>query len=107
MCWPSRRSSYRWRRTCGPWTRRCSGRSRSACGWRARSMSELRLEREGAVAIVTLTRAAKLNALTRAMLDGLRAAADELEREEACRVVILTGDGTKAFCAGADIAEWG
>jgi enoyl-CoA hydratase len=70
-------------------------------------MSELRLEREGAVAIVTLTRAAKLNALTRAMLDGLLAAADELEREEACRVVILTGDGTKAFCAGADIAEWG
>jgi enoyl-CoA hydratase len=70
-------------------------------------MSELRLEREGAVAIVTLTRAAKLNALTRAMLDGLLAAADELERDEACRVVILTGDGTKAFCAGADIAEWG
>jgi enoyl-CoA hydratase len=70
-------------------------------------MSELRLEREGAVAIVTLTRAAKLNALTRAMLDGLLAAADELERDESCRVVILTGDGTKAFCAGADIAEWG
>jgi len=70
-------------------------------------MSELRLEREGAVAIVTLTRAAKLNALTRAMLDGLLAAADELERDDACRVVILTGDGTKAFCAGADIAEWG
>ncbi len=70
-------------------------------------MSELRLEREGAVAIVTLTRAAKLNALTRAMLDGLLAAADELERDEACRVVILTGDGAKAFCAGADIAEWG
>ena len=34
-------------------------------------MSELRLEREGPLAIVTLMRAAKLNALTRAMLDGL------------------------------------
>ena len=37
------------------------------------TMSELRLEREGPLAIVTLMRAAKLNALTRAMLDGLLA----------------------------------
>ena len=70
-------------------------------------MSELRLEREGPLAIVTLMRAPKLNALTRAMLDGLVAMADEIERDDACRVVILTGDGTKSFCAGADIAEWG
>ena len=41
------------------------------------------------------------------MLDGLVAVADEIERDDACRVVILTGDGPKAFCAGADIAEWG
>ena len=70
-------------------------------------MSELKLEREGHLAIVTLLRAPKLNALTRAMLDGLAAMADEIERDDACRVVILTGDGTKSFCAGADIAEWG
>ena len=70
-------------------------------------MSELRLEREGPLAIVTLMRAPKLNALTRAMLDGLVAMADEVERDDACRVVILTGDGAKSFCAGADIAEWG
>ena len=70
-------------------------------------MSELRLEREGPVAIVTLMRAAKLNALTRAMLDGLVAMADKIERDDACRVVILTGEGPKSFCAGADIAEWG
>ena len=70
-------------------------------------MSELSLVREGPLAIVTLMRAAKLNALTRAMLDGLAALADEIERDDDCRVVILTGDGPKAFCAGADIAEWG
>ena len=70
-------------------------------------MSELRLDRDGPVAIVTLMRAAKLNALTSGMLGGLLAAADELERDEACRVVILTGDGAKSFCAGADIAECG
>jgi enoyl-CoA hydratase len=70
-------------------------------------MPELSLAREGPIALVTLSRAAKLNALTRAMLDGLVALADEIERDDACRVVILTGDGPKAFCAGADIAEWG
>ena len=69
-------------------------------------MSELRVEREGPLAIVTLARAAKLNALTFPMLDGL-AAADAIEADDACRAVILTGDGAKAFCAGADIAEWG
>lgn len=69
-------------------------------------MPELRLDRAGPVATVTLARAAKLNALTGAMLTGLMAIADELERDDACRVVILTGEGGKAFCAGADIAEW-
>jgi enoyl-CoA hydratase len=70
-------------------------------------MAELRVEREGPVAVVTLARAAKLNALTRAMLGALVEAADEIERDDACRVAILTGEGPKAFCAGADIAEWG
>jgi enoyl-CoA hydratase/carnithine racemase len=70
-------------------------------------MSELRIEREGPLAIVTLTRAAKLNALTFAMLDGLVVAADAIEADDGCRVVVLTGEGSKAFCAGADIAEWG
>ena len=70
-------------------------------------MSELRVEREGSLAIVTLARATKLNALTFAMLDGLTAAADAIEADNGCRAVILTGDGSKAFCAGADIAEWG
>ena len=70
-------------------------------------MSELRVEREGSLAIVTLARATKLNALTFAMLDGLAATADAIEADNGCRAVILTGDGSKAFCAGADIAEWG
>jgi enoyl-CoA hydratase len=70
-------------------------------------MAELRLERDGPVAVVTLARPAKLNALTRAMLEALVEAAGEIERDDACRVAILTGEGGKAFCAGADIAEWG
>ena len=41
------------------------------------------------------------------MLEQLEAAAARLEREDAVRVVLLTGEGEKAFCAGADIADWG
>lgn len=67
----------------------------------------VRLEMEGAIATVTLARAAKLNALTTVMLEQLEAAAARLEREDAVRVVLLTGEGEKAFCAGADIADWG
>lgn len=67
----------------------------------------VRVEIDGAIATVTLARAAKLNALTTAMLEQLEAAAARLEREAAVQVVLLTGEGEKAFCAGADIADWG
>ena len=67
----------------------------------------VRIEIEGAVATVTLDRAEKLNALTTVMLEQLEAAAARLEREAAVQVVLLTGEGEKAFCAGADIADWG
>lgn len=67
----------------------------------------VRLERLGPVATLTLARAEKLNALTGAMLAELARVADELERDDGVLAVILTGDGGKAFCAGADIAEWG
>ena len=62
--------------------------------------------RDGHVAHVTLARAAKLNALTPAMLDELEAIARMLEADTEVRVVVLTGTGEKAFCVGADINEW-
>ncbi len=67
----------------------------------------IHLERNGAVAVLTLARPAKLNALTQAMVERLERLADELDRDEAIRAVILTGTGERAFCAGADIADWG
>jgi enoyl-CoA hydratase/carnithine racemase len=71
-------------------------------------MAELvRLEVDGFVATVTLARPEKLNALTSGMLAELEAIAAGLERRDDVRVVLLTGDGPKAFCAGADIADWG
>lgn len=68
--------------------------------------SFVHLERDGAVATVTLNRPAKLNSLTPAMLDQLEQAARELDADAEVRVVILTGGGEKAFCVGADINEW-
>jgi enoyl-CoA hydratase len=68
---------------------------------------EIRLDREGATAVVTIARAAKLNALTSAMIASLADVAGALDRDTVIRTVILTGEGSKAFCAGADIADWG
>ncbi len=64
------------------------------------------LVRDGYVAVVTLTRPAKLNSLTPSMLDELERIAREIEASADIRVVILTGAGEKAFCVGADINEW-
>jgi enoyl-CoA hydratase/carnithine racemase len=66
----------------------------------------VRLAVEGSIATVTLARPVKLNALNRSMLARLEALAAELDARDAVRVVVLSGDGPKAFCAGADIDEW-
>jgi enoyl-CoA hydratase len=65
----------------------------------------LHVERDGAVAIVTIDRRPVLNALDRETIDGLRRILLDLKRDEATRSVILTGAGEKAFVAGADIQE--
>jgi enoyl-CoA hydratase len=63
----------------------------------------IRVEREEAVAIVTIDRQEAMNALDVATLTELRDRLHELASDEAARVVILTGAGEKAFVAGADI----
>ena len=68
--------------------------------------SRIRLAVEGSVAIITLARADKLNALDLDMLGDLSVILDRVEADSAVRVVILTGEG-KAFSAGGDIAAWG
>jgi enoyl-CoA hydratase/carnithine racemase len=63
------------------------------------------VERRDAVAVVTLNRPEKRNAINRAMSTALAAAMEELEADEMVRVIVLTGAGDKAFCAGADMSE--
>lgn len=61
---------------------------------------------ENKIAVVTLNRPAKLNALNKDTLAELHAAFTDLENNEAVQAIILTGSGEKAFVAGADIAEF-
>ena len=69
-------------------------------------MSEfIKVERDGALAIVTVNRPDKLNALNAQIVAELGAAMRELDRDNGVRGVVLTGAGEKAFVAGADIAE--
>ena len=60
---------------------------------------------ERGVATVTLNRPEARNALTRAMRRQLLAALERLRDDSEVRVVILTGAGEKAFCAGGDLSE--
>ncbi len=69
------------------------------------AFDNLLLERDGAIAIVTVNRPKVLNALNAQTLDELRRAMLELGQDESARAVILTGAGEKAFVAGADINE--
>ncbi|WP_280154195.1 enoyl-CoA hydratase-related protein [Piscinibacter sp. XHJ-5] len=71
-------------------------------------MTELlvQIRRHEDVAVVTLARPAKLNALTPAMLDELESAARSIDSDPAVRIVVLTSATDKAFCVGADINEW-
>src|ERR687889_1079233 len=58
---------------------------------------------EGAVALVTLNRPEKRNALNDALVGGLKDALRRADADEAVRVVLLTGEGTD-FCSGADLS---
>ena len=65
----------------------------------------LLLERDAAVATVTINRPKVLNALNAQTLDELRRAMLDLKRDPSIHVVILTGAGDRSFVAGADINE--
>ena len=58
---------------------------------------------EGAVALITLNRPDKRNALNDELIDGLKRALHQAEAEAAVRVVVITGAGAD-FCSGADLS---
>jgi enoyl-CoA hydratase len=73
------------------------------------SSSFVRVELPGAghdgVALVTIDRPEALNALTFAIVGQIATALEALDADPACRAVVLTGSGERAFAAGADIKE--
>jgi enoyl-CoA hydratase len=69
------------------------------------SFDNLLLERDAAIAVVTINRPKVLNALNAATLDELQRVVLDLGQDASIRAVILTGAGDKSFVAGADINE--
>jgi len=70
------------------------------------SYETLLLERRGRVAIITINRPDKRNALNIKTREEGAALLDELSADRSVGVVVFTGAGDKAFIAGADIAEF-
>lgn len=56
------------------------------------------------VAVITLNRPERLNALSFGLVDELHGALDEIHRDNDCRAVVLTGAG-KGFCSGLDLTS--
>ena len=70
-------------------------------------MSEaILVERDGAIATVTLNRPERLNALDKAMWSRLGSTLQALDSDASLRCIVLRGAGDRAFAAGADISEF-
>jgi len=67
----------------------------------------VRLEKRDSIAVAVFDNPRKGNALSREMLDDLAQVATKLESDRSLRAAVITGEGTRAFCTGADIAAWG
>ena len=63
-------------------------------------------EIEDGIAILTINRPDKMNALNKDVFTEIEAAVDELQNNAQAKSMIITGSGPKAFVAGADIAEF-
>lgn len=63
--------------------------------------------RDDGVALLTLDRPGKLNAVTDEMSRELAGHVDRLDADESIRVAVLTGAGDRSFCVGSDIGEVG
>ncbi|MDX6623692.1 MAG: enoyl-CoA hydratase, partial [Solirubrobacterales bacterium] len=64
---------------------------------------EVRYERSGAASVLTIDRPGRRNAVDAAAATALREGLERFEADEGARVLVLTGAGGEAFCAGADL----
>jgi enoyl-CoA hydratase/carnithine racemase len=68
------------------------------------AVPDLLVERRGPVLTLTINRPSRRNAMTWEVISGLRAALADARDDPGVRVVVLTGAGEEAFCAGADLS---
>jgi enoyl-CoA hydratase/carnithine racemase len=64
---------------------------------------ELTLERRGGVLVVTIDRPERMNALGQQVYDGLRSTWASVGGDPGIRAIVITGAGSRAFCAGMDL----
>jgi enoyl-CoA hydratase/carnithine racemase len=69
-------------------------------------MPELITRREGAVATIVFSNPEKLNAVTYDMWSALPPVIAALDKDDAVRAIVITGDGEKSFISGADISQF-
>jgi enoyl-CoA hydratase len=69
-------------------------------------MENILIEKQDALATITINRPTKLNALNKATIQELHDAFKTLNEDKSVKAIIITGSGEKAFVAGADISEF-
>ena len=69
-------------------------------------MAELFVRRDGPVGRIIFSNPDKFNAMTQDMWSALPGELRELDEDAAIRVIVLQGDGTRAFVSGADISQF-
>ena len=69
-------------------------------------MENILIEKQDNIAVITIDRPTKLNALNKATIEELHDAFKTLNEDKSVKAIIITGSGEKAFVAGADISEF-
>lgn len=69
-------------------------------------MPEVIIKRQGPIGRVIFSNPAKFNAMSLGMWEAVPRALDELDADDSVRVIVLEGEGEKAFVSGADISQF-
>ena len=69
-------------------------------------MENILIEKQDNIAVITINRPTKLNALNKATIQELHDGVKALNEDKSVKAIIITGSGEKAFVAGADISEF-
>ena len=69
-------------------------------------MENILIEKQDNIAVITINRPTKLNALNKATIQELHDGFKALNEDKSVKTIIITGSGEKAFVAGADISEF-